>query len=238
MKSSIAFLASMALVSLATIGCGGSSTVAGPGGGGDGGSGSSSGSGTASGGTASGGTTSGGTASGGTASGGTASGGTASGGTASGGTASGGTAGTSSGGGAPGGSMSSLPCGSTQCAIPAEVCCVSANANPPPDFSYACYTGTCPVDDAGAVGAGGPTALQCSGAANCPANTVCCVTQQPGGGVASSCVATCDPAGSAQLCDPNAANSGCSQDAGACSSANVTDWGLPSSYATCGGVGN
>jgi hypothetical protein len=43
---------------------------------------------------------------------------------------------------------------------------------------------------------------------------------------------------SAQLCDPNATNSGCSQAAGACTSTNITDWGLPAGFATCGGVGN
>jgi hypothetical protein len=39
------------------------------------------------------------------------------------------------------------------------------------------------------------------------------------------------------LCDPNAAPSGC--DAGVqCSSNNIGDWGLPRTYATCGGKGN
>ncbi len=133
----------------------------------------------------------------------------------------------------PGGNTSTLPCGNAQCTIPAQQCCVIANLNPPPDFSYACYSGSCPVTGGG--GGGMSTALSCSGAANCPANTVCCVTQTQSG-AASSCAATCNQNG-AQLCDPNAASSGCPQGV-ACSSRNIGDWGLPNGFATCGGVGN
>ena len=139
----------------------------------------------------------------------------------------------------PGGSASSLPCGSAQCRIPAETCCVSSNPNPPPDFFYGCYSGACPLDAGAGAGAsaGAVTSLKCSGAANCAAGTVCCVYENANKQVVSDCLASCG-AGQAQLCDPGAAISGCSAASGACSSANVTDWGLPATYATCGGVGN
>jgi hypothetical protein len=50
-------------------------------------------------------------------------------------------------------------------------------------------------------------------------------------------------AATAQLCDPKAAVSGCplgdgGADAGACLSTQIGDWGLPPTYATCGGKGN
>jgi hypothetical protein len=75
-------------------------------------------------------------------------------------------------------------------------------------------------------------ALKCSGAANCASGMVCCIG--PNG--ASACAASCTR-DQAQLCDPNAMMSGCG-DAGACSSMNIGDWGLPRTFATCGGLGN
>jgi hypothetical protein len=38
------------------------------------------------------------------------------------------------------------------------------------------------------------------------------------------------------MCDPTAADAGCSGDAGACSSTNIGTWRLPSGFATCGGI--
>ena len=136
--------------------------------------------------------------------------------------------------GGPGGNAQSLSCGSAACAIPGESCCVY-DTSPP---TYACVAGSgCPVVDGGGGGGRG-TALQCSGAANCPANTVCCVYENANKQVASDCRAAC-ASNQAQLCDPtvSAAASGCPASA-PCSSNNVTDWGIPNSYATCGGVGN
>jgi hypothetical protein len=55
-------------------------------------------------------------------------------------------------------------------------------------------------------------------------------------GAGSECKASCTN-NEAQLCDPQAATTGCpAQDP--CSNKNISDWGLPSSYATCGGQGN
>lgn len=136
----------------------------------------------------------------------------------------------------PGGTTSIITCGGTTCSIPAEQCCVYANQNPPPDFSYECSSaGVCP-----AAGGGGdpPSELKCSSAANCPSGTVCCVHQGGGNTVSSACQTSCT-GGQAQLCDPasSPAASGCG-DAGACSNANIGDWGLPASFGTCGGKGN
>jgi hypothetical protein len=58
-----------------------------------------------------------------------------------------------------------------------------------------------------------------------------CTTADPDGG------ATCTGQDSAQLCDKNATPTGC-PDAGQnsqCSSSNIDAWGLPRSFATCGG---
>jgi hypothetical protein len=135
----------------------------------------------------------------------------------------------------PGGNTSSLACGSAQCSIPAQVCCVSGGGNGAGGgvFAYACVMGaSCPM----AMGNNNPpTALKCSSSANCNAGTVCCVKQN-GQDTESSCQVTCGN-NDAQLCDPAAASSGCA--AGVmCSAANIGDWGLPRSFATCGGVGN
>lgn len=138
----------------------------------------------------------------------------------------------------PGGNTTSIACGSTTCALPAQTCCVYPFANPPPDFSYSCATGAgCPDAGGGGGGGGGNvTALKCSGAANCPASTVCCVSQT-NAGTSSDCQTACTK-NQAQLCDPAAMPSGCAGDAGACSNANIGDWGLPGSFGTCGGKGN
>lgn len=134
--------------------------------------------------------------------------------------------------GGPGGTTQTLTCGASQCAIPAQSCCVYQTQ---PTWTYMCTNGsTCPqLDGGGNQGTG----LQCSGAANCTQGTLCCVYQDANQNVASSCMQTC-PAKGAQLCDPKASSSGCAPDAGVCSPSNIADWGLPKGYATCGGVGN
>jgi hypothetical protein len=153
----------------------------------------------------------------------------------------GGSGGTTDAGG-PGGNANVLACGSTACAIPSQVCCVDRVGGG--TASYQCVTGaTCPVVDAGAGNNGDPpTALQCAGAANCGGGTVCCV-QRTGGVTSSSCKASCGGQNAAQLCDPKAAaaSSGCPADAGTlsqCLTRDIADWGLPATFATCGGVGN
>lgn len=144
--------------------------------------------------------------------------------------------------GGPGGTTTTLTCGSATCLIPGETCCVT-NPPGPGTFAFGCVVGTtCPVPDAGAGGGDRPTALQCSSAANCGPGTVCCATTGAQG-TSSECKATCNGGGgggeSAQLCDLNApaASNGCPQNQ-ACSSNNIGDWGLPQSFATCGGRGN
>jgi hypothetical protein len=132
----------------------------------------------------------------------------------------------------PGGDLTKISCGSTQCFIPGETCCIARLPNGPPDHSYSCVNGPgCPP----AAGGADTTALKCSGAANCAAGTVCCVRQN-NNTTASECKATC-AGNEAQLCDPAAATSGCAAGT-ACSNKNITDWWLPRTFATCGGKGN
>ncbi len=144
--------------------------------------------------------------------------------------------------GAPGGSTAALSCGTASCFIPAESCCLTETGGA---FSFACVVGSsCPgaAGDGGGNGNGqnGDTAtLKCTGAANCAAPTVCCVSSV-NNGATSECKTTCDGGGggdTAQLCDPSAAVTGCAA-AQPCSSRNIDEWGLPASFGTCGGKGN
>jgi hypothetical protein len=103
-------------------------------------------------------------------------------------------------------------------------------------FSCSASGTACGGADAGPNGNNGDTvALKCSGAANCPAGSVCCV-HQVNNGATSDCKTACGQ-GEAQLCDPNAAPTGCAAGVN-CSSKNISDWSLPPTYATCGGKGN
>jgi hypothetical protein len=134
----------------------------------------------------------------------------------------------------PGGTTSSLPCGTATCGIPAETCCVSNSRS---GRSYACVTGAaCPTGGAGAE----TTGLKCSSSANCALDLVCCISVQNGAASAqcvpaASCVLVDGGHDTAQLCDPKAAVTGCALNH-PCSSTHVGDWGLPSSFGTCGGV--
>lgn len=133
----------------------------------------------------------------------------------------------------PGGSVTSITCGATSCALPAQQCCVSQVPGPA-NSAYGCVA----ASDAGCpqpAGGGDVTSLKCSAQANCPTNTVCCV-RQTNNGAASECKASCNN-NEAQLCDPKAATTGCPQQ-DPCSNNNIGDWGLPNTYATCGGMGN
>ena len=132
-------------------------------------------------------------------------------------------------GAGPGGNVSQIACGATSCAVPAETCCVTrANGS----TAYGCVSGTsCTASGGGGSG----TALKCSAAANCPVGLVCCVRQQ-NNGATSDCQTGCGN-NEAQLCDLAATPTGCAP-GDACSSKNISDWGLPQRYATCGGVGN
>jgi hypothetical protein len=125
----------------------------------------------------------------------------------------------------PGGNTTTFPCGSQSCSIATQICCVAQNGR-----GAVCVSGSdCAAADAGQPG--DLAGLKCTGAANCAQGTVCCI--DPSGN--SACAASCDQNG-AQLCDPAAANPGCG-DAGACSSRNIGDWGLPRTFGTCGGIG-
>jgi hypothetical protein len=140
----------------------------------------------------------------------------------------------------PGGDGAVLNCGAASCDLPAQTCCFYPLADAGSLYS-ACSTGqTCPsLTDAG-LDAGTATALACTIQENCSAGTVCCISAPASGTIASHCVAAsacASTAGakSALLCDSTQNDAGCG-DAGACSSANVGSWNLPSGFATCGGV--
>ena len=131
----------------------------------------------------------------------------------------------------PGGTTSSLSCGPSTCAIPGQLCCIAGPAAGP---SYACVTGTsCPVVNPGMNP--GSAALACSVGSNCAAGLSCCLDIVNGQSV-STCKASC-AASPAQLCDRFISVNGCSVQK-PCSNANTNDFGLPATYATCGGVKN
>ena len=117
------------------------------------------------------------------------------------------------------------------CAIPGQLCCIAGPAAGP---SYACVTGTsCPVVNPGMNP--GSAALACSVGSNCAAGLSCCLDIVNGQSV-STCKASC-AASPAQLCDRFISVNGCSVQK-PCSNANTNDFGLPATYATCGGVKN
>jgi hypothetical protein len=132
----------------------------------------------------------------------------------------------------------SIPCGGATCVVPAQVCCISANANP---ASFACISGSiCPVAAASDSGVPQAAGLACTGAASCPSNQVCCIYEPSGANqFAAQCLSSCAGTGQAQLCDPTVTpgQSGCPSTA-PCSNSNIGDWDLPSTFGTCGGVSN
>jgi hypothetical protein len=141
--------------------------------------------------------------------------------------------------GGPGGGIGSITCGAATCPLPQEHCCTYNNDRPPPLYLFACADGTgCPKID----NASDSVALGCSSAANCPADKVCCLVNDNTPTNTASCVAPADCKDDgdrvikAQLCDPNAAASGCTPGF-PCSSMNILTWNLPPGYATCGGKG-
>ena len=75
--------------------------------------------------------------------------------------------------------------------------------------------------------------LACKSSSDC-AQGVCCVSQSNNVD-RSSCASQCD-SNQAQLCDPTSANPACPIGE-PCSTDHINDWGLPSGFATCGGVG-
>jgi hypothetical protein len=143
----------------------------------------------------------------------------------------------------PGGDATTLNCGSVNCSLPNQACCIYPILSPPPPFYSACSSGsTCPAlaPDSG-YDAGTATELRCEVQANCPANNVCCLEAPSSGAIhahcisGSSCVSTDGGLKVALICDPSLGDAGCGE-AGACSSTNISTWSLPSGFGTCGGV--
>ena len=137
----------------------------------------------------------------------------------------------------PGGDGAVLSCGSAQCALPAETCCIYEDLNPPPPFYVACANGAaCPLLLDAGFDASPPVALQCESQANCQGALTCCITStMDGGSISAHCSNSCNGGESnALLCDPTAADAGCPADAG-CSTSNIGTWRLPAGFGTCGG---
>jgi hypothetical protein len=95
--------------------------------------------------------------------------------------------------------MGNVVCGSTTCPAPAQVCCSGNTQGPDAAGGNVC----------GAPGTCGHDIYTCSGQANCPSGTVCCVTLGGGGqGIdLAQCQFTCGTGGtqtgdSAQVCQP------------------------------------
>ena len=123
------------------------------------------------------------------------------------------------------GNPTTIPCGNSTCTLPGQTCCVQNQGQTP---TFTCINGTtCPNNQTG---------LHCQNTASCAPGLVCCVAQQ-GQVTTSNCKATCAQ-NEAQLCDPKASNPGCVPANQQCSSTNIVDWGLPNTFATCGGKGN
>lgn len=137
----------------------------------------------------------------------------------------------------PGGDGAVLSCGTAQCQLPAETCCIYADLSPPPPFYVACSNGaSCPLLVDAGFDAAPPVALQCESQANCQGALACCITStNDGGSISAHCANSCNGGQSnALLCDPTAADAGCPADAG-CSTVNIGTWRLPAGFGTCGG---
>jgi hypothetical protein len=120
-----------------------------------------------------------------------------------------------------------LGCGSSTCQS-FEACCVYDLSGASPQ--YECHA-TCPAPQGGAQ----LSVLACTSTADCPGG-VCCIHRTNGQSV-SACETQCNAANNeAQLCDPQATSSGCPSDL-QCSTSSASDWGLPSTFGTCGGQG-
>jgi hypothetical protein len=136
----------------------------------------------------------------------------------------------------PGGDGASLSCGSAQCQLPNETCCVYADPTSSSFFVDCANGAACPaLVDAG-FDAGNPVALQCESNQNCQGSLLCCLTSNNDGGtIASHCTSSCQGGEEhAVLCDKSLADAGCGD--AACASTNIGTWLLPSGFATCGGV--
>lgn len=117
-----------------------------------------------------------------------------------------------------------VSCGASACA-PGETCCIYSGSG---GTQYACNA-QCGQAEGGAQ----LSVLACTSGADC-AGEACCIRQSNGGNV-SICEPQCNTTnGEVQLCDPNAADAGCSASQ-PCSTDNIGDWGLPNGFATCGG---
>ena len=126
-------------------------------------------------------------------------------------------------------SVSRFACGATSCASGAE-CCVFDQSG---SFSYACTPPACANQ---APTNAGIAELRCDNAGDCLAGNVCCAWRT-GGITYSDCRVACSTVShEVQLCTPSASAATNACVTASCSSTNISDWSLPSSYGTCGGL--
>lgn len=109
--------------------------------------------------------------------------------------------------------------------IAPDVCCVYTGT---PTTTYMCAQ-SC----AAPTGGQELSQLACTSTADCHNSEVCCVSRSNNINT-SVCQSQCD-SNQAQLCDPTAIDSGCSNQS--CSTSSISDWKLPPTFGTCGGVG-
>lgn len=138
-----------------------------------------------------------------------------------------GATGTADGATTDGAAPATIECLGGRCNRQTQVCCYSANTNPPPELVASCGTASDCATKSG-------TALKCSTAAECGTGEVCCIAKQ-GNGHASSCKSAC-VAPEGQLCDPNSISLTKCPITAACSTNKIDTWGLTTHFGTCGGV--
>jgi hypothetical protein len=122
-----------------------------------------------------------------------------------------------------------VTCGQTTCGI-GEACCVYTSVTNDGGLAVSTSCATqCPAPSAGQQLA----ELGCTSTAEC-GSYVCCVHRSNNVDV-SACAPTCLSSNNeVQLCDPQAADAGCPP-SDPCSTNNIADWNLPTTFATCGG---
>lgn len=123
-------------------------------------------------------------------------------------------------------SMAGEQCGALSCAA-LDVCCVytSGGGGAP---QYSCDVACSPPPNGQVL-----SSLGCVQTSDCAFGTVCCI-ERVNNDNRSACAPSCT-SNQAQLCDPATSTGECPANA-PCSTTNIFDWGLPRTFATCGGV--
>ena len=125
----------------------------------------------------------------------------------------------------------SVSCGASACTN-GDTCCVYTSAANDGGLSVSM---TCNAQCPAPNGNQQLATFDCTSTADCGSG-VCCIHRQNNVDV-SACAPACNSGNNeVQMCDPLAADAGCAPNQ-PCSTANIADWNLPSTFATCGGHG-